>query len=310
MVGYAYDKFSEIHMQYSNLKYFKKAAEEENFTRAARALGVSQAYLSRVIRSLEDDIGVPLFYRFGKRVELSEYGKLLLKGTETYFHIIHSAKNELLDAVSSDKQKVRLIARSPMGDFPSVLKGFYDENPQVTVPVLTPGDDRVESNYDLEYFASSEDYQGKNIRKLCDEEYVLLVSSNHQLANRSQIALHDLKDVSFVTSPKDTQMSRVQKALYEQAGYRPNVKTYSSSYWALLNLVEQNVGVCIGCSRSWLVKVNLRIKAIPFSDVRFTRHLYLKWPSNAYLTEATISLMNYLERLFDSFEISEKMERL
>lgn len=61
-------------MQFSNLRYFKVAAEEENFTRAAEKLGVSQAYLSRIIHNLEEEIGVPLFNRFGKRVELSEYG--------------------------------------------------------------------------------------------------------------------------------------------------------------------------------------------------------------------------------------------
>lgn len=286
------------YMQFSNLRYFKVAAEEENFTRAAEKLGVSQAYLSRIIHNLEEEIGVPLFNRFGKRVELSEYGETLYEGTESYFRILHSAKNEIRDALSSDMQRVRFVARSPLGDFPSVLKGFYEKHPQVTVPVLTPGDDKIGINYDLEYFASNEECQGKNISKLCEERYVLLVSSNHQLANREHVALKDLKNVEFVTSPRDTQMSRVQRFLYEQAGYNPRIRTYSSSYWALLSLVEQNVGVCIGCEHSWLVNVDLRIKAIPFSDIQFKRNLYLKWPMDTYLTDATIALVEYLKNLF------------
>lgn len=286
-------------MQFSNLRYFKVAAEEENFTRAAEKLGVSQAYLSRIIRTLEKEIDVPLFNRMGKRVELSSYGKLLLKGTNSYLHILHSAKNEIKDLYSSDKQRVRFVARSPMGDFPSVLKGFYKMNPSVTVPVMTPGDDEIGVNYDLEYFASHEECQGKNIRKLCDEHYVLLVSDRHQLANRKQVALKDLEKVGFVTSPRDSQMSEVQKFLYEQAGYKPRIKAYSSSYWALLNLVEQNVGVCIGCEHSWLMNVDLKIKAIPFSDVQFSRHLYLKWPMETYITDATVALIQYLECLFE-----------
>lgn len=285
-------------MEYNNLRYFKAAAETENFTRAAELMGVSQAYLSRIVRRLEDDLGVPLFVRAGRRVELNQYGKHLYEATNNCFRTIHNARNEISNVLSTDKQRVRLVARSPLGDFPAVLKGFYDQNPDITVPVITPGDDTIGINYDLEYFASHEKCGGGNVRELCDGPYVLLVSEGNELANRSQIALKELKDVGFVISPYDTQMTRVQTRMFELAGFRPKIRCYSSSYWALLNLVEQNVGVCIGCEKSWLAKIDLKIKAIPLSDIHVSRKLYLQWPLGAYLTDATLALIEYLETIF------------
>ena len=96
-------------MEYNNLRYFKAAAETENFTRAAELMGVSQAYLSRIVRRLEDDLGVPLFVRAGRRVELNQYGKHLYEATNNCFRTIHNARNEISNVLSTDKQRVRLV---------------------------------------------------------------------------------------------------------------------------------------------------------------------------------------------------------
>ena len=296
-------------MDYANLRFFKAAGEVENFTYAARELGISQAYLSQAIKRMEDEIGVPLFDRAGRKVLLNSFGKRLLSATDECLRIMDDAQKEINDALFSDRQTVRLVARCPLGDSPRALKGFYEAHPEWTVAMMTPGDDRVSSSYDLEFFASHEQYDEDNVVKLCDDHYVLLVSESHPLANRRSVSLSELTDFSFVMSPLSTEMTRVEKALFDTAGYRPNVRCYSSSYWAQITLVEQNVGVCIGCEKSWLVGSTAKICAIPFSDVARTRGLYVRWPKGSYLNEATLALTTYLramfsEALFEGCELS------
>src|SRR6476659_6009143 len=63
-------------MELRHLRYFIQAAELQHFTRAARALNVSQPTLSLQIRQLEDDVGAALFERIGRHVQLTESGAL------------------------------------------------------------------------------------------------------------------------------------------------------------------------------------------------------------------------------------------
>ena len=65
-------------MELRHLRYFVRVAEAENVSRAALKLHISQPAVSRQIRDLEDEIGLPLLKRFGKSVRLTEAGRVFL----------------------------------------------------------------------------------------------------------------------------------------------------------------------------------------------------------------------------------------
>lgn len=65
-------------MELQHLMYFKKTAELEHITQASMELRIAQPALSKTIKSIEDEIGVPLFERVNKRIHLNENGKILL----------------------------------------------------------------------------------------------------------------------------------------------------------------------------------------------------------------------------------------
>ncbi len=58
-------------MDYRHLKYFMEVAEQKSFSKAARNLHISQSAISRMIKSLEDELGVVLFIRNAKTVEIT-----------------------------------------------------------------------------------------------------------------------------------------------------------------------------------------------------------------------------------------------
>lgn len=84
-------------MEYLHIEYFVKVAETENLSRAAEMLNVSQPSLSQTIRRLEDELGVELFDRKGKRIVLNDAGKRFL----VYANQSLNALNEARRAVSS-----------------------------------------------------------------------------------------------------------------------------------------------------------------------------------------------------------------
>ena len=63
-------------MDYRHLKYFMEVAQQKSFSKAARSLHISQSAISRMIKSLEDEMGVTLFLRNAKTVELTAPGTM------------------------------------------------------------------------------------------------------------------------------------------------------------------------------------------------------------------------------------------
>ncbi len=73
------------HLNYHHLRYFREVAHEGNLTRAAERLNVSQSALSTQIRQLEARLGHPLFERVGRRLELTEVGRIVLDHADRIF---------------------------------------------------------------------------------------------------------------------------------------------------------------------------------------------------------------------------------
>ena len=109
-------------MELRHLRYFTAVAEEQNVTRAAARLHVSQPPLSRQIRDLEEELGVELFKRTAKSLELTEAGKIFL----------NEARAVLLRSDAA-VQTVRAVAKGARGQ---VRVGYA---PSLTVEILPSG---------------------------------------------------------------------------------------------------------------------------------------------------------------------------
>ena len=94
-------------LNYNHLRYFRAVAQDSNLTKAAQRLNLSQSALSVQIRKLELQLGHPLFERRGKRLVLTEVGRIALDYAETIF----STGEELLDTLRGQGSDSRRILR-------------------------------------------------------------------------------------------------------------------------------------------------------------------------------------------------------
>lgn len=82
-------------MNLNHLLYFRILAQTENYTEAAKRLLISQPSLTYAMKKLEGDIGVPLFEKTGRNVQLTEYGRELQKTTEEAYRQLTQTTNQM-----------------------------------------------------------------------------------------------------------------------------------------------------------------------------------------------------------------------
>ncbi len=288
-------------MDTHQLRSFIEVSKCENMSLAAEKLGISQPSLSQSIRKLEQSLGLDLFDRKGRSIQLNENGRVLYPYTDIAFRAMENAVSEIHDLSDTNFHTVRLIARQPMGNHAATLHGFYCKHPNIALSYIVPNEQTRVSDYDVEFFASSRPQpEGDNIIKLCTERYVVLVSENHRLARKNQVGLSSLKKEHFILSPAKSEMSGTVQEMFKSCGYKPTVAAYVSNYWDTMKLVEKGAGICIAGNVSWLLNSNLKLKVLPIDDIHRGRSLYLRWPANAYLSKATKSLIDYMVDVFGS----------
>lgn len=107
-------------MEIRNIKTFIRAAETGNFTKTAEELGYSQGTVTLQIKQLEDELGVPLFNRTGKRIELSEKGR-------EFMNYAYSIVKTEAEARSAMEGKSEIKGMLTVGMIESVASFYYKE---------------------------------------------------------------------------------------------------------------------------------------------------------------------------------------
>ena len=107
-------------MEIRNIKTFIRAAETGNFTKTAEELGYSQGTVTLQIKQLEDELGVPLFNRTGKRIELSEKGR-------EFMNYAYSIVKTEAEARSAMEEKSEIKGMLTVGMIESVASFYYKE---------------------------------------------------------------------------------------------------------------------------------------------------------------------------------------
>jgi len=239
-------------MNLNQLLTFYHAAQEMNFSRAAAGLNVTQPAISTQIRLLEQELGVRLFARLGKKLVLTEPGDVLLGYAKKIFSLHHEA-GEVMD-------QLRLVRRGTlkMGStrtyarhiLPPLLANFQNHYPQITI-VLKEGSsqDMTSSLRSLEAEVALVAYAGpvKQIKFdfFKSEELVVIVPPTHELAFKDEVSVERLAKESFLMREKGSGTRRVVDEMFKRHGVKPRVVFETSNAEVLKEQVARGVGVSI-----------------------------------------------------------------
>jgi LysR family transcriptional regulator, salicylic acid-responsive activator of bsdBCD len=124
-------------MDIRQLKYFIAIAEERNITAAAHRLHMSQPPLSLQLKQMEEELGVMLVERHGKKLELTDKGELLYRHALNIVHAFEEVKNELQETDEGRKGNLSVgINTLSVPEFPEWLEAFHASYPLVYLRIV------------------------------------------------------------------------------------------------------------------------------------------------------------------------------
>lgn len=203
---------------------FLAVAEAGSFTRAAERLKVAQPALSQSVRDLEATLGLRLFDRTTRRVELTAAGLEFRDATSKIVGDLDYAVRNARDLAGRRRGRVAVAAPPLLAAavLPQAIAAFAAAFPEVTVAVIdAPTDAIVElvrsggADCGVGTFSASE--TGIERTPLARDRLLLFCRPDHPLAARAQIAWRDLDGAPLVTLTRDSAIRRLVEIGYESA---------------------------------------------------------------------------------------------
>lgn len=199
-------------MELRHLRYFHMAAVEMNITRAALRLGIAQPPLTQQIKALERELGVELFARVGRRVELTQAGSLFLAEVRVILTRVEQATALARQAGNGDAGILRVGFTGSAAFNPAVtniLRDFRKARPGVDLVVEESRTSDlfrrlVEGGLELAFVRPPIPCECDLVHHAVSaERMVVAVPLAHTLANRRAVDLRVLRGEAFILYPRE-----------------------------------------------------------------------------------------------------------
>lgn len=293
-----------IAMNLSQLRYFRKLAQVQHFTRAAEELFITQPALSNSIKQLEGELGVPLFEQHGRNVRLTKFGREF-----------NEYVSEGLDVIDKGIQVAQEHANSLSGTIdigtiftlqadylPALLREYrsrYGTHVDVRLyQGLTQSlvENLEDGTYDIVIGAYVENRPDLEFVPVLSQDLVALVHEDNPLAKQASVSLSDLKDASVVTYRPETPIGVEVKQLVDQHGL--TVSQWCDDEITLGSVVDVEPEL-VGLTLNTLGLAPFpQLRAIPIKEVKNGFHpVYLIYRKSAHKTRAVENMISMAGKL-------------
>lgn len=276
------------------IEYFTEVAKHLRFTKAASTLHVSQPSISKAIQNLEAELGVPLFYRSSKQLELTDAGKAVLANAQHVLATFKNLRSELTDLMELKKGEIRIGIPPIVGvEFFSKLISLYKEKyPYIEIKLTEVGTKKIrrgveEGELDIGLICNLCDPndQLESISILKDP-LMLIVHRDHPLAALPSVEMSRLEKEDFIIYRKDfTLYDRIIEECSKN-GFYPTIACESSQKDLIVEMVAAKVGIALLPKKICEKLQNEKIVSIPFKHENLFLELGLTWKKNKYLSFA------------------------
>ena len=279
-------------MELLQLRYFCVIAQCQNLTQAAEKLRVSQPALSKTLKSIETQLGVPLFDRVGRHIRLNAVGEMFYRKAAESLRVLDEGIQGLTQFQGMPSGKVELLVQAASTFFAEFYLSFYQKYPLIKLLLqnYVQQGNMSSEDYDFRIFATYSYSPHKGSIALATEPMVLAVPEHLPLASRPVVDLIEAADYPFVASDNLLFLEDVCR----MAGFRPNVVMQCDNGNNFQTVLRAGIGCTILPKYTLVNYLPENIRTIPFSNPKITRTVVLSWSTNRKMTPAAALFLEEL----------------
>lgn len=286
-------------MDLIQLEYFITVVETGTFVKAADQLHVTQPALSRSIMRMENSIGVSLFERKNKQVELTAYGEVMYGWAKKTMQSYGEAMYQIEQMQQTAKKTLNIACSGYMYTTPLIL-GFHTKYPDIDISNFKFGrfdfpDIIFKENVDC--VLSVVDYKADNVESvfLYSGDIYVTLPVNHPLAHRKEVYLEEIKDERLVMPAGDSLYGVTIEEMFQKIGAVPKISSRVQTPY-LIQMVIEGLGISIVNEETVndITSRSRKCVCIPLADDFCETNAYLLWRKNSVIPENLKLFRDYL----------------
>ena len=258
------------------LNYFLTVAKTQHMTKAAQQLNITQPSLSSAIRRLESELGVTLFDRVGRNIQLNEYGMIFYKGASAAVQSLSSSMDEIEMRKKSMTSFIRLAcSRSPTNS--QLIDFLLAKGVNMKIDTVPQNWDRqlLDRTCDLVITAGPAKSFEIESYPLLHQELVIVCGMSHPLALSTQVNATELNYYPFCSTDASHSLINVAGEQLSALGISPRITFLGQNSTDMLRAIH--TGQFLGL----MVKRNLpddkKTVILPIQDFDISIPIYLHW---------------------------------
>ncbi|QNX35308.1 LysR substrate-binding domain-containing protein [Acinetobacter seifertii] len=238
-------------MELRHLRYFVAVAEELNFTKAALRMHTVQPSLSQQIKDLEDEVGVQLFIRSKRKVELTKAGEVFFK--EALIILEHTEKAISLARqtakVEQEQLNIGFVPAAEMKVFPYIMPNIRAHFPELTIDFHSLTDDEQlaalrKGEIDIAFTRYGADSDELVSIQVFQEPLTLIIPKNSPEAQQERISIKSFEQHDFVICNEESspELYRIIHNFFKKTKLNVAVVQHSTNILLNVNLVGMEIG--------------------------------------------------------------------
>jgi DNA-binding transcriptional LysR family regulator len=272
-------------MELRHLRTVVAIARHGSFTKAGEELHLAQSAVSQQLSRLEAELGIALFTRSSRRVELTADGALVLDYAERVLSEVEGLRDELDERAGLLRGDLRLGGMWPTGlyDLYAVIADFHKQHPGVAIHFVEGTQEELlaqirADELDAIFTAVDPDALGDEFAAtlLSEEEFVCTLPIGHPLSAQDQVTFSQLAGMDLVTYRENSALRRRLEQTLDDHGLTPRNAFICTEMGAVRALVSKGMGVAV-IPRSAAEEPGPPIELRPIGPAPFTWPVALVW---------------------------------